>query len=66
MPSNWTLPLVRGDWGYLVEMLTATMIGIFQFSEHLPVDVHSFVADSPCAACSWGDELDLTQVSEAS
>lgn len=66
MPSNWTLPLVHGDWGYLVEMLTATMIGIFGFSEHLPVEVHSFVATNPCASCSWGDELDLAKGSAAS
>ncbi len=58
MPANWTLPLVRGDWGHLTEMFASTIIGILGFSEHLPVEVHSFGADHPCRDCSWSDEID--------
>lgn len=56
-PTNWTLPLVRGDWQYLVEMFLATIVGVFDFSDLLPVEIRGFLADQPCAKCSWGDEL---------
>lgn len=55
--TNWSLPLVRGDWQYLVEMFLATIVGVFEFSDELPVDIRSFLAEHPCAKCSWGDEL---------
>jgi len=58
MPANWTLPRVHGDWQHLTEMFASTMIGILGFSEHLPVEVRAFGADSPCRDCSWTDQLD--------
>lgn len=54
--TNWTLPLVHGDWTSLVETITATLVGIFRFSEQLPVEMRMFLADHPCRACSWPDE----------
>jgi hypothetical protein len=54
--GNWHLPVVTGDWLELVEMLLATMVGIFGFDEHHPVVVSTFVAAAPCRACSWPDE----------
>lgn len=36
---QWTLPFVSGDWDDLVETITATIVGIFGFSEQLPVDL---------------------------
>lgn len=57
MPANWYLPPIHGDWTMLVEMFVATMVGIFGFSEHLPVEVRTFAAQNPCKACSWPDEL---------
>ncbi len=57
MPANWHLPLVDGDWLYLVETLASTMVGILGFVEQLPVEVRSFGADNPCRKCSWPDEI---------
>lgn len=57
MPANWHLPLVDGDWKFLVEMLVSTMVGILGFEEQLPVEVRSFGADNPCRACSWPHEI---------
>ena len=57
-PANWTLPLVHRDWQHLAEMFASAIIGILGFSEHLPVEVHSFGADHPCRDCSWADQLD--------
>jgi hypothetical protein len=54
--TNWTLPLVYGDWTNLVETIAATLVGIFRFIEQLPVEITSFLADHPCRACSWPDE----------
>ena len=56
LPANWSLPLVRGDWATLTETLLATIIGVFGFSEHFPVQVRTFGCDHPCRACSWPDE----------
>ena len=56
MPSNWTLPLIRGDWPYLVEMLLATVVGVLGFSSRLPIEVRSFGCTHPCRDCSWPDE----------
>ena len=53
--SNWQLPLIHGDWSYLVDMFMSTMVGILGFIEHLPVEIRTFVADSPCRECSWPD-----------
>ena len=66
LPSNWTLPHVRGDWAYLVDMLMATAIGVFGFQENLPVELRSFHAENPCARCSWGDPLDPAHDTQAS
>lgn len=57
MPANWRLPLVDGDWPYLVEMLVRTMVGILGFVAQLPVEVKSFGADNPCRECSWPHEI---------
>lgn len=38
---QWTLPFVRGDWDNLVETITATLVGIFGFSEQLPVEMRT-------------------------
>lgn len=54
--TNWTLPLIHGDWTNLVETVTATLVGIFRFSEQLPVELSMFLADRPCRSCSWPDE----------
>jgi hypothetical protein len=56
MPVNWALPLIHGDWGYLVEMLLASMVGVLGFSSSLPIEVRSFGCDHPCRDCSWPDE----------
>lgn len=56
MPANWSLPLIHGEWAYLVEMLKAVVIGVFGFSGHLPIEVRTFGVDEPCRACSWPDE----------
>ena len=56
MPANWYLPQIHGDWPYLVEMLVATMVGIFGFDERHVVSVRTFAAENPCKACSWDDE----------
>jgi len=55
---NWSLPLVEGDWQNLVETITATVVGIFGFSEQLPVEFSIFGADHPCSECSWPDDAD--------
>jgi hypothetical protein len=51
MPATWTLALARGDWLDLVEILLATIVGVFRFDEHVPVMVRSFMADNPCRDC---------------
>jgi hypothetical protein len=56
MPANWTLPLIHGDWGYLVEMLLATMVSVLGFSSRLPIEVNTFGCDHPCRDCSWPGE----------
>jgi hypothetical protein len=56
MPANWSLPLIVGDWGYLVEMLLASMVGVLGFDSRLPIEVRSFGCDHPCRDCSWPDE----------
>ncbi len=55
MPANWSLPLIRGDWPYLVGMLLASMVGVLGFSSRLPIEVRSFGCDHPCRDCSWPD-----------
>lgn len=40
--GNWRLPIEHGDWITTVETVTATLVGIFGFSEQLPVRVQSF------------------------
>ena len=40
--SNWTLPIEHGDWITVVETVTATLVGIFGFSEQLPVRMQAF------------------------
>lgn len=55
---NWTLPLVEADWQNLVETITATVVGIFGFSEQLPVQWSIFAADHPCHDCSWPEDVD--------
>ena len=57
IPANWTLPLIRGDWPYLIEMLLATMVSVRGFNSHLPIEVRSFGCNHPCRDCSWPDEL---------
>ena len=56
MPANWYLPLIRGDWQYLVEMLLTVMVGVLGFDELLPVEVRTFQCDNPCRDCSWPRE----------
>jgi hypothetical protein len=51
LPANWTLPLVRGGWDDLVEVVLATVAGVFGFDERLAVQVHTFQADHPCRDC---------------
>jgi len=55
MPANWSLPLVHGDWAYLVEVMVATVVGVFGFDADAPVEVRCFTAAHPCRDCSWGD-----------
>ena len=56
MPANWSWPLVQDDWSSLTEVICATIIGIFGFSEHLPITIRTFQCDAPCKACSWPDQ----------
>jgi hypothetical protein len=51
LPANWSLPLVMGDWDALVEVLLATLAGVFGFAENAPVEVRTFQVDNPCRAC---------------
>ena len=53
LTANWTLPLIRGDWQYLIEVLLATMVGVLGFDSHLPIEVRSFGCSHPCRDCSW-------------
>jgi hypothetical protein len=46
----------QDDRRLLAEMLSATLIGVFGFSQYLPITVRTFLCDSPCRACSWPDE----------
>jgi hypothetical protein len=64
MPANWMLPLAHGDWVNVVETITATIVGIFGFSEQLPVEMFVFLADRPCNSCSWGDSDDSDEIDE--
>jgi len=54
-PANWSLPLVHGDWTTTAEVVSATLIGVFGFSQYLPITVRTFLADTPCKPCSWPD-----------
>jgi hypothetical protein len=56
MPANWKLPVIHGDWRYLVEMLVGTMVGVLGFSSQLPIQVRSFGCSHPCRDCSWPDD----------
>jgi len=58
MPANWHLPLIHGDWQYLVEMIVATVVGVFGFEQGAPVEIRSFTAENPCRACSWPADED--------
>jgi hypothetical protein len=51
MPANWCLPLIAGNWAELVEVVLATVAGVFGFDETQPVKVRTFMADHPCVAC---------------
>jgi hypothetical protein len=53
MPANWYLPLIVGDWQYLVAMLLTVAAGVLGFDEQLPVEVSTFQCDNPCRDCSW-------------
>jgi hypothetical protein len=53
LPANWSLPLIRGDWTTMTEIVASTLISVFGFTEYLPVAVRTFPAVSPCKACSW-------------
>ncbi len=53
MPANWYLPLIRGDWQYLVQMILTAMVGVLGFDDQLPVEVRTFQCDNPCRDCSW-------------
>ena len=55
--TNWHLPLIHGGWLQLVEMLVATIVGVFGFDERGPVTVISFGARNPCRACTWPDDV---------
>jgi len=50
-PANWTLPLVYGDWEKLIEVILATVVGVFGFDERVPVKVHTFQLDRACKDC---------------
>ncbi len=52
MPANWSLPVVRGDWFGLTDVILAT-IAVFDFDETQPVTIDGFLVDRPCEACSW-------------
>lgn len=54
-PANWSLPLVYRTWDDMVEVIAATLIGVFGFTEHLPVSVITFGCVHPCRTCSWPD-----------
>lgn len=56
MPANWTWPRVHGDWPGVVEVVTTTIVGVFGFTEHLPVTMRTFGCDQPCRGCSFPDE----------
>lgn len=56
MPANWTWRRLDGDWPTLVQILTAAVVGVFGFAEHLPVTVHTFGCHQPCRPCSFPDE----------
>jgi hypothetical protein len=51
MPTNWSLPMARGNWHALTEVLLATIAGVFSFDESEPVHVNSFQIDRPCKSC---------------
>jgi hypothetical protein len=59
MPANWHVPLVHGDWQYLVEMIIATIAGVFGFDAQVPIEVRSFQIANPCRRCSWDDMDDM-------
>lgn len=52
-PGSWSLPLVHRTWDDMVDVISATTIGVFGFSEHLPVSVITFGSVHPCRTCSW-------------
>lgn len=57
-PANWSLPLVHGDWNYLVEMSLATLVGVFGFFVTHGIRIDTFGCDSPCRDCSWPAEFE--------
>ena len=56
-PANWSLPLVHGDWTYLVQMFLATLVGVFGFCENREIQIDTFGCDRPCRDCSWPDDF---------
>lgn len=50
-PSNWTFPLVQGTWDEMVEVILATIAGVFGFCEDVPVNIHTFQLDEACKDC---------------
>ncbi len=55
MPANWYLPLIHGDWPFLVDMIV-TAVHVVGFVEPLPIEVRTFQCDNPCRDCSWPPE----------
>ncbi|MGE0305024.1 MAG: hypothetical protein AB7N61_12320 [Acidimicrobiia bacterium] len=51
MPANWVLPLVEGNWADMVEVVLATVAGVFGFDQNQPVEIRTFMADHPCKEC---------------
>lgn len=43
------------------EILMATVVAVFGFTEFLPMEMYSFGCDDPCRQCSWPDECDTDQ-----
>ena len=57
-PANWSLPPIHGDWTYLVQMILATLVGVFGFGDTHEIRIDTFGCDRPCLDCSWPDEFD--------
>ncbi len=56
MPANWYLPLIHGDWQFLVDMIVIAVVQVVEFVEQLPIEVRTFQCDNPCRDCSWPPE----------